>query len=43
MKAKEGSRVIDILFFNFGSRWAWVVNATSRLLYLRERDPVPTV
>ena len=25
------------LFFNFGARWAWVVNATPWPLYLRER------
>jgi len=30
-------------FFNLGATWAWVVNATSRPLYPRERDPVPTV
>jgi hypothetical protein len=30
-------------FFNPSARWGWVVNVTSRPLYLRERDPVPTV
>jgi len=27
-------------FFNLGSRWEWVVNATLGLLYPRERDSV---
>ena len=27
-------------FFNLGARWGWVVDATSRQLYPRERDPV---
>jgi len=30
-------------FFNLGARWGWVVNATLRPLYARERDPVPIV
>jgi hypothetical protein len=30
-------------FFNLGTRWGWVVNATPRPLYPRERDPVPIV
>jgi hypothetical protein len=41
-KAQRGSRGIPLLF-NFGARCGWVVNATPRLLYHRERDPVPTV
>ena len=28
-------------FFNLGATWGWVVNATPRPLYRRERDPVP--
>ena len=31
------------LFFILSARWRWVVNATSRPLYPRERDSVPTV
>jgi hypothetical protein len=42
MKAQKGSRCIALLFFNLGARW-WVVNATPRSLYPRERDPVPIV
>ena len=30
-------------FFNLGARCEWVVNAMSRPLYPRERDPVPNV
>ena len=30
-------------FFNLGARWGWVVNATPRPLYPRERDPLPIV
>ena len=30
-------------FFNLGTRWRWVVNATPPLLYPRERDRVPIV
>ena len=30
-------------FFNLGSRLGWVVNATPRPLYLRERDPARIV
>jgi hypothetical protein len=30
-------------FFNLGAGWGWVVNATPRPLYPRERNPVPTV
>ena len=33
----------EYYFFNLGARWGWVGNATSRPLYLRERDPVPIV
>jgi hypothetical protein len=43
MKAQRGSRVIALFFFNLGARWGWVVNATLRPLYPRERDPVPIV
>jgi len=30
-------------FFKLGARWGWMVNATPRPLYSRERDPVPIV
>jgi hypothetical protein len=36
-KAQRGSRGISLLF-NLGARWRWVVNATPRPLYPRERD-----
>ena len=36
-KAQRGSRVILYSFFNLDARWGWVVNATARLLYPRER------
>jgi hypothetical protein len=40
MKAQKGSKVQLYCFFNLG----WLVNATSRSLYPREkRDPVLTV
>jgi len=38
-KAQRGTRGIALLF-NLGARWGWVVNATPRPLYPRERDPV---
>jgi hypothetical protein len=41
-KAQTGIRGITLLILNLGARWGWVVNATSRPLYLRERVPVPT-
>jgi hypothetical protein len=31
------------LFSTLGARWGWVVNATTRPLYPREREPVPIV
>ena len=42
MKAQRG-RVEVLLhsFLNLGARWRWVVNATPRPPYPRERDPVP--
>jgi hypothetical protein len=36
-KAQKGSRYIALLFFNLSTRWGWVVNATPRPLYRRER------
>jgi hypothetical protein len=33
MKAERGSRGIDLLFFNLGAIWGWVVNATPQPLY----------
>jgi len=36
-KAHRGSRGIALLFFNLGARRRWVVNATPRPLYPRER------
>jgi hypothetical protein len=43
MKAQSGSRGIAVLFLYVGARWGWVVYATLRSLYPRERDPVPIV
>jgi len=44
VKAQKESRGIDLpFFFNLGAVWGWVVNATPRLLYPWERDPVPIV
>ena len=43
MKAEMGSRGIALLFFHLDARWGWVVSATPRSLYPREKDPVPTV
>jgi hypothetical protein len=40
MKVRTGSRGIALPFLNLGTRWGWVVNATPRPLYHRERDPV---
>jgi hypothetical protein len=42
MKAHKESRSIAVLLYL--RRWmGWVVNATPRPLYPRERDPVPIV
>jgi hypothetical protein len=41
MKANRGIEVQLYSFFNLGGGWVWVVNATPRPLYSRERDPVP--
>jgi hypothetical protein len=43
MKAQWGSKSVDVLLFNLGARWVWVVKATTRPLLSRERDLVPTV
>jgi hypothetical protein len=42
-QARGGTEVLLYSFFNLGARWGWVVNATPRSLYPRERDPVPIV
>ena len=36
-KAQRRSRCILYSSFNFGARWGWLVNATPRRIYLRER------
>ena len=41
MKAQRGSRDVALSFF-LSPRWGWVVNATPRLLYPRERNLVPS-
>jgi hypothetical protein len=40
MKAQRESTGIAHSFFNFGTRWGWVVNATPRSLYPRKTAPV---
>jgi hypothetical protein len=42
MKTQRGSNGIAVLF-NIGDIWGWVVNASPRLLYPLERDPLPIV
>ena len=42
MKAQR-SRIIDVLLFNLGARWGWVVKVTLRPFLSCERDLVPTV
>jgi hypothetical protein len=37
MKAQRGSGCIFYSFFNFGTRWGWVIKATPRPIYPRER------
>ena len=41
MQAQRGVEVYLYSFFNLGSRWELVANATSRPLYPQEGDPVP--
>jgi hypothetical protein len=43
MKAQTGEEVKFYSFFNLGTRWGWVVNATPRQIYLRERQKLPIV
>jgi hypothetical protein len=43
MKSERGSRGKLCSMFNLSVRWGWVVNATPRPLYPRERDPGFTV
>jgi hypothetical protein len=43
MKAQRLSRVYLYSFFNLGTRWEYVVNATPRPLYPWERETVLTV
>jgi hypothetical protein len=43
MKAQRGVELYLYAFFNLGATWGWVVNATLRQLYPREREPVPIV
>jgi len=40
MQAQTGRRDIALPFLYLGTRWGWVVNATPRPLYHRERNPV---
>jgi len=43
MKAKRGRKGTAPHLINFCASWWWVVNARSRPLYLREKDPVSVV
>ena len=43
MKARRVVEVQLYSFFKLGARWRWVVNATHRPLYPRERAQVPIV
>ena len=43
LKPRGGVELYSYSFFNLGARRGWVVNATPRLLYPLERDPVPSV
>ena len=44
MKAERGSSEVWLYsFFNLGSRWRLVVNATPLLRYHREKDSLPVV
>jgi hypothetical protein len=42
IKAQTGSKVIAVII-NLGAGWGWVVNATPRLLYPQQTDPLPVV
>ena len=42
-RPRRGVEVQLYTFFNLGTRWWWVVNATPRPLYPRERDAMPIV
>jgi hypothetical protein len=42
-EVQRGNKGIALLILNLGARWRWVVNATSRPLYPRERALVPIV
>jgi hypothetical protein len=43
MKAQRGNKGIIYSLFNPAASWRWVVNATPRPLYPRERDRVKIV
>ena len=40
LKVQRGLEIWLYSFFNLGARWEWVVTATPRPLYPRDRDPV---
>ena len=41
MKAQRGSRGLALLILDPDASWGWVVSTTPRLLYPREREPIP--
>ena len=43
LNSQRGSRVTALSMLYLGARWQWVVNATPRLPYPREREAVPNV
>ena len=43
MQTQRGKEVQLYSFFNLGDRLGWMVKATPRLLYPRERVPAPIV
>ena len=43
MKARKGVEIQLYSFFNTGTSWVWVVNATPPPLHPQERDLVPIV
>jgi len=42
-KAQKESSSLDLLLFDLGDGWGWVVNAATRPLYHRERRGIPYV
>jgi hypothetical protein len=43
MKAQKGEEIYFYSFFNLGTRYGCVVNATNRPIHPRQKDPMPIV